>query len=682
MNRLKNESSPYLLQHAGNPVHWYPWGSEALLAARESDRPILLSIGYSACHWCHVMEKESFEDHDTADIMNRHFINIKVDREERPDLDSIYMQAVQAITGRGGWPMTVFLLPDGRPFFGGTYFPPRPLHGLPSFAQVLDSVSSAYRNRRKDVDAAAENIGHTLKADIFGTLKDSEQDGMNILHTAWDILNRNMDSVYGGMKGAPKFPSPGIYEFMLRYSIISGKREPLDAAIGTLVKMSSGGIYDQVGGGFHRYSVDEKWLVPHFEKMLYDNAQLSRLYLHAWQMTGNEVFKDVAVEIYEYVVREMASPDGGFYSSTDADTDGEEGRFFVWDREELRGILGDDFSLASFYWGIGDEPNFEGGNILNIPHDEKSAAEKFNLTEKDLRERIRMIKKILYDQRGKRTRPGLDDKIITSWSGMMTASLAEASRILGRKDYLAAAVKSGNFIIDKLGSGQAGIFHIYKDGTAKINGFLDDYGSVIDAFIELYQATFDGKWVDHAFRYAGYVIENFSSGDGLFFDTGSGHEELFMRPKNIQDNAVPSGNSMMARQLLRLWCYSGDSRFAEAAGAVLNKLMPVMFRYPMMSGEALNALCLSAGGITGAAVVGDSDSPATGEMLNVLNSVFRPGMVIAYSPDDAGSDNPVPLLRGRVKQGGRTAVYICRDQACSMPVTEPDEVRKLLEKNP
>ena len=503
MNRLKDETSPYLLQHADNPVDWHPWGEEAFRLAREQDKPVLLSIGYSACHWCHVMAHESFEDDATAEMMNALFVNVKVDREERPDVDDIYMGAVQAIAGQGGWPMTVFLLPDGRPFYGGTYYPKVQRYGMPSFTQLMGAVHDAYRKQRENLEKQADNLHEALKRDVLaiGRADDSGLTG-DMLDEAARILLASVDRENGGFGAQPKFPNPISLEFLLRHHARTGDEEALNLATFTLRQMAHGGIYDQIGGGFARYSVDAHWLVPHFEKMLYDNAQLSRLYLHAWQITGDDFFKSIAVDIYDYILREMTASSGGFYSATDADSEGEEGKFFVWSIEEAAAALepiGEQvpraLEIVIEAFGMTPQGNFEGANILYLPRPLDETALVLGMSLDDLSSALEKIKRQLYDVRAERVPPGLDDKILTSWNGLMLASLAEAARVLKRDDYLAASRKAGEFLLNQMVDEKGRLYRTHKDGRSKLNGYLEDYANLIDALLELYQSTFEGRLV-------------------------------------------------------------------------------------------------------------------------------------------------------------------------------------------
>ena len=499
MNRLNDETSPYLLQHADNPVDWHPWGAQAFRIAREQDKPVLLSIGYSACHWCHVMAHESFEDQATAEMMNALFVNVKVDREERPDVDDIYMGAVQAIAGQGGWPMTVFLLPDGRPFYGGTYYPKEQRYGMPSFTQLMGAVHDAYRSQRENLEKQADNLHQTLKRDVLAIGR-ADDSGLtsDMLDEAARALMASVDRENGGFGAQPKFPNPISLEFLLRHHARTGDEEALNLATFTLRQMAHGGIYDQIGGGFARYSVDAHWLVPHFEKMLYDNAQLSRLYLHAWQITGDEFFKSVAEDIYDYILREMTAPSGGFYSATDADSEGEEGKFFVWTIEEAAEALepiGEQvpraLEIVIETFGMSPQGNFEGSNILHLPRPLDETAQLLGMPLDDLIDALDRIKRQLYAVRAERVPPGLDDKILTSWNGLMLASLAEAARALKRDDYLAAARRAGAFLLHQMVDESGRLYRTHKDGRSKLNGYLEDYANLIDALLELYQSTFE-----------------------------------------------------------------------------------------------------------------------------------------------------------------------------------------------
>jgi uncharacterized protein len=678
MNRLQHETSPYLRQHEHNPVDWYPWGEEALQAAKVLDKPILLSVGYSACHWCHVMAHESFEDEATAEMMNELFINVKVDREERPDIDDIYMQAVQAITGRGGWPMTVFLTPDGRPFYGGTYYPKEPRHGMPSFRQVMAGVHDAYVNRREEVNRSADNLRDALKRDVLGIGGQEAELTRDLLDTAMSSVLGIADRTYGGFGAAPKFPQPMTLEFLLRSHVRTGEQDTLHVAELTLKRMANGGMYDQVGGGFARYSVDMFWLVPHFEKMLYDNAQLSRVYLHAWQLTGDIFYKRTAEQIYDYILREMTDETGGFYSATDADSEGEEGKFFVWSKAELEEILGDNAQIAITYWGVTDAGNFEGANILSVVQDDEDAAAELEMDVATLRAKIEEIRAKLYNVRAKRIPPGLDDKILASWNGMMLASMAEAARVLDRDDYRRAAETCATFLIETMTKDDGHLYRTAKKREAKLNGYLEDYANVIDGLLELYQTTFDEHWFTAAQGYADVVLEQFPAEGGGFYDTSEDHEVLIVRPRNLQDNAVPSGNTMMAKQLVRLAAYTGDARYDEAARGVLRVLVNAMRQYPQAFAEGLNALDMLVNGVAEVAVVGQANADDTRALLDVVRKPYRPNVITALSPANVEGEATIPLLSYRTQRGDAPTVYVCENFACKMPVTTVGEVKALL----
>ena len=687
MNRLKDENSPYLLQHADNPVDWHPWSDEAFRIARAEDKPVLLSIGYSACHWCHVMAHESFEDAATAEMMNALFVNVKVDREERPDVDDIYMQAVQAIAGQGGWPMTVFLLPDGRPFYGGTYYPKESRYGMPSFQQLMAAVHDAYRNKRDQLEAQADNLHQALKRDVLGIGRaDDSGLTLELLDEAAAKMMDAVDRVNGGFGDQPKFPNPISLEFLLRHYDRRQDGRALELVTLTLRKMAQGGIYDQVGGGFARYSVDAHWLVPHFEKMLYDNAQLSRLYLHAWQVTGDEYFRLVAEDIYDYILREMTAAEGGFFSATDADSEGVEGKFFVWtiaEAQEALAPLGEDLpralEIAIEYFGMSAEGNFEGTNILHISRPPEETADELGMTLEQLTDAITRIKHQLYAIRCQRIPPLLDDKVLTAWNGMMLASLAEAARVLERPDYLEAARRAGEFLLGRMVGDEGRLFRSHKDGRSKLNAYLEDYANLIDALLELYQTTFEERYFAEARRLAEVALARFKAADGGFYDTSDDHESLIVRPRNLQDNVTPSGNAMMARQLLRLSAYTGEARYDEAAREVLRKLSDAMGQYPQAFAEALNAADMVIRGLDEVAVIGDVEHEEGSKILSTLRAAFRPNVVVAWSGEDVAQHEAIPLLSGRTMIDGRATVYVCRNFACRLPVTSAADMAAALD---
>ncbi|MFN2135056.1 MAG: thioredoxin domain-containing protein [Candidatus Promineifilaceae bacterium] len=667
-NKLAAESSPYLLQHAGNPVEWYPWGEEALQRARAEDKPILLSIGYAACHWCHVMAHESFEDPRTAALMNEHFINIKVDREERPDLDNIYMSAVQALTGQGGWPMTVFLTPDGAPFYGGTYFPPTPRYGMPSFTQLLNSVITAWRSQREEIEKSAGSI----RAHLQGARASSEAatvPGEALLDQALEGIVRAFDSEQGGFSGAPKFPPSMTIEFLLRMAAGRDDHKALHMAELTLTKMAHGGMYDQLGGGFARYSTDAYWLVPHFEKMLYDNALLARAYLHAYQLTGKVLYRRVVEETLDFVVRDMRHAGGGFYSSYDADSEGEEGKFYVWQAEEIRRVLQNDADLFMARYGVSAGGNWEGKNILHVVQEIPAIAERFHSDESSVIERLQLARDKLLIVRDGRPWPGLDDKVLTAWNGLMLAAFAEAGLILDRPDYLQVAAKNAEFLFNTMRREDGRLLRTWNAGSeAKYNAYLEDYAYLADGLLALYQATFDPQWFTWAAELAGQMVTHFrdASGGG-FFDTSNDHESLLFRPKEVQDNATPSGNSVAAQVLQKLSLYTGNGAYWDIAEDSVNRLAGFMARFPTGFANWLCAASFALGNPAEVAIVGDPDATQTKALIRVVAAEFRPYLVVAAGP----SSNSIPLLADRDMIGGKPTAYLCRRFVCRTPVTEP-----------
>ncbi len=671
-NRLKDETSPYLLQHAHNPVDWYPWGDEALRRARDENKPILLSIGYSACHWCHVMERESFENPQIAQLMNDLYVNIKVDREERPDLDAIYMEAVQAMTGQGGWPMTVFLTPDGLPFYGGTYFPPTDRHGMPGFARVLLSVHDAYRNSHDRILQSAENLrahlGRSIMGHDAGTLDNS------IAVAAVQGLAATFDARHGGFGGAPKFPQPMNLEFLLRYARRTGDAQALQMAGITLDRMLEGGIYDQLGGGFHRYATDEIWLVPHFEKMLYDNALLARVYLEAFQMTGNPAYRRVVEETLDYVLREMTAPEGGFYSAQDADSEGHEGKYFIWTPRQIEEILGaDDARIVCAYYGMTEGGNFEGANILHLARSAEEVAARHGISADAVREIVARARPALLSAREGRIKPGRDDKVLTAWNGLMLRAFAEAARALGRADYRAVAERNAAFLLDRM-SRDGRLLRTYKDGSAKLNGYLEDYASLALGLLSLYQLTFEPRWFAASRELAEAMVRHFwDTQDGGFFTTSDDHETLISRPKDLFDNAVPSGNSMAVEALLLLSALSGNQEYAGYAERTLHQLSGVMARAPGAFGRLLSALELELATPTEVAIAGDLNAAQTQALLRVVSGAYLPTVVTAVTRPGA-LEAGIALLDGRTPVDGRPAAYVCRRFACRRPVTTPEEL--------
>ena len=675
-NRLINETSPYLLQHANNPVDWNPWGEEALERARSEDKPILLSIGYSACHWCHVMERESFEDETIAGLMNENFVSIKVDREERPDLDQVYMQAVQMLTGSGGWPMTVFLTPEGKPFYGGTYFPPDDRQGMPGFPRLLTSIAEAYSTNRGEVDRVTQQLT-TQMSQSNQVPQGTSILTVDILHQAYSSLATNFDYQNGGFGNAPKFPQPMTPEFLLRYYHHGYNPRALELVELTLEKMAYGGIYDQIGGGFHRYSTDPYWLVPHFEKMLYDNALLARLFLHTYLITGRALYRRVVEETLDYVLREMTDPSGGFYSAQDADSEGVEGKFFVWSPGEINAVMGDtDGEVFAGYYGVTAGGNFEGKNILNIRQNPEEFAETKGLTADQLEDIINRGSKALLEVREQRIHPMRDDKVLASWNGLMLRSFAEAAAALGRPDYLAVAIKNAGFLVGSMKS-DGRLLRTYRDGQAKLLGYLEDYSFVIDGLLALYEATFDLRWLEEAVTLADSMIELFwDEGIGGFYDTGSDHETLVVRPRDVFDNAQPCGGSVASDVLLRLAVFTGKSDYSAKAAVPLRSLHQAMSQSPGGTGHWLSALDFYVSPPKEIAVIGPRDDPATQALLDTVFHRFLPNKVVMgveppLSPTVGNSGSDIPLLAGRGMVGGLPSAYVCQNYACQLPVTDP-----------
>ena len=686
-NRLITETSPYLLQHAHNPVEWYPWGEAALSKARAENKPIFLSIGYAACHWCHVMEHESFEDETTAQLMNELFVNIKVDREERPDLDSIYMSAVVGLTGSGGWPMSVFLTPDGKPFYGGTYFPPTPRYGMPSFRDVLNAVADAWQHRREEIIQNSDGlVGYLKQASDFVERAESRSLSTGTLTTAEQLIARSFDRVNGGWGGAPKFPQPMTLEFLLRRYTQThdvNLRAMIDQ---TLRAMAHGGMYDQLGGGFHRYATDAQWLVPHFEKMLYDNSQLARVYLHAWQALGDPFYHRIAIETLDYVAREMTHPDGGFYSTQDADSDGVEGKFFVWTVDELRSILGDDEILFSEAYGVTSRGNFEehhlppGQNILSVVKDPQVVAKANGLSLSELESKLSKARQRLFDVREQRVKPNRDEKVLAAWNGLMLAAFAEAARdqTLAERagHYRSIAERNAEFLLREMRTVDGRLLRTWKDGRAKLNAYLEDYAAVIEGLLELYQTTFDERWFGAARELADTLIGHFEDPSGGFFDTSDDHETLVTRPKDVQDNAVPSGNALTATVLLKLQAFTGDDQYYKRAELMLSILQSAMAQAPTGFAQWLGALDFALSGPQEIALVGDPQATDTQALLEVVRQGYRPNQVVALTAADQPSR--VPLLADRAQKDNRATAYVCRHFTCRQPVTTPIDLQAQL----
>jgi uncharacterized protein len=676
-NRLAQETSPYLLQHANNPVDWYPWGPEALERAKRENKPILLSIGYAACHWCHVMEHESFEDDATAALMNERFVNIKVDREERPDIDGIYMQAVQAMTGHGGWPMTMFLTPDGVPFYGGTYFPKDDRHGMPSFKKILTAVSDAYRAKPADVARTAASIRDMYAAATEET-RSAGPLSAELLDRAYRALSDRHDETNGGFDGAPKFPQTMSLDFLLRYSVRRNVENARAIAERSFMKMANGGIYDQIGGGFARYAVDAIWLVPHFEKMIYDNALLIRLGAHLWQATKRDDVKRIVEETIDWAAREMRSPEGGFYSSLDADSEGHEGKFYVWSGEEIDEILGGDATVARAYWGVTPDGNFEGKNILNVATDPRAVAARLGMPVSQLGEVIARAKQTLYEVRTKRVWPGLDDKVLASWNGLMVRGIAEAARAFGNDRYRALAIEAAEFLFKHLVK-DGRVLRSYKDGRAHIAGYLEDHAALGLAALAVYELTFDDTWLDRARKLSNATVDWFwDDATGAFYDTAKDHETLITRPRDITDNAVPSGTSLAVELLVRLaeLCHDLDAR--RRATYVIETLAPSINRYPSAFGHLLGVADMLIHGAVELAIVGDPASADFKALERTAAERYVPALVMAGGlPRD---DEKIALLTARPTRDGKATAYVCRSYTCEEPATTVEQLDDQLDR--
>jgi uncharacterized protein YyaL (SSP411 family) len=660
---LAEATSPYLLQHAGNPVDWFPWGEEALARAAAEDRPIFLSIGYAACHWCHVMERESFEDEETAAFLNAHFVPIKVDREERPDLDAIYMDAVQSMTGQGGWPLSAFLTPEGKPFFAGTYFPKTPAHGMPSFRQVLEGIAEAWRDRREDVERQGGRVVDAIsRAASLEASAEPLTDELTSAATA--VLRSSFDATWGGFGGAPKFPQPMTLEFVLRMAV-RGVPEAMPMLTTTLDRMACGGIYDQLGGGFARYATDATWLVPHFEKMLYDNAQLAQLYTRAWLLTREERYRRVATETLGYLAREMRHPSGGFFSSQDADSEGVEGKFFVWSWDELVGLVGERAAAA---FGATPEGNWagEGTNVLWQPRGDALDASD--------REEAR---RVLFEVRERRVRPATDDKVLTAWNAMAIQAFAEAGAAFGDDVFLDTAVSAAGFVLANLRAPDGRLLRSWRDGVPGGAAYADDHALLASAMLSLFARTGELRWFRDAKRLVDDLVRLFADTErGGFFQTGADVDPLIVRPKELSDNAVPSANSVAAEVLQRVGLLTGDGELERIGVDALRLVRDVLGRAPTGFGHALQALDLHLGPAQEIAVVGEPGDPARSALLDeVVAARFLPNAVVAVAvPDDAEAATEVALLRDRRPVDGKATAYVCRRFACRLPVTDPTDL--------
>src|SRR3954452_3054626 len=655
-NALAQETSPYLLQHQDNPVDWLPWGEEGLRRAREEDRPLLVSIGSSACHWCHVMERESFEDPETAALMNERFVPVKVDREERPDVDALYMEAVQAMTGHGGWPLNVFLTPEQIPFYGGTYFPPEPRMGMPSSRQVLGAVADAWDKRRDEIREQGARMAPRLQGGALLAPSDEPMTA-EALDAAVAELRTGFDSVNGGWGGAPKFPAASVIEFLLR----RGERE---MSLYTLRAMASGGMYDQVGGGFARYSVDATWTVPHFEKMLYDNALLARAYVHGWQVSGDAILRRTAEETLDWTLREMRAPEGGFYSALDADSEGVEGKFYVWTVAELRDVLGSDADAAIDWFGATEQGNSERPTVLESPAPEPPA---------EGRDRVRAR---LLEARATRVRPGLDDKRLAAWNALMIGALAEAGAVLERPDFVDAARDAAAFVLDRMRTPEGRLLRTFNAGQARLNAYLEDHAFLLEALLTLYEATFEERWFVAARELADTIVARFADPEnGGFFSTSDDHEALVARRKDIDDAPIPSGGSAAAFGLLRLAALTGEAEYERYALGQIRLLSEIAPRHPTGFGHMLQAMDFSLAPTREVALAGGPAGVAA--LAGVVRSGFRPHLVVAGGSGE--TETAVPLMEGRAPVEGHAAAYVCERSACQRPVTGGDELRALLE---
>jgi uncharacterized protein len=668
-NRLAHQTSPYLLQHADNPVDWYPWGAEALQRAKNEQKPILVSIGYSACHWCHVMAHESFEDEPTAALMNAHFVNIKVDREERPDVDSIYMEAVQALTGSGGWPLNVFLTPDARPFFGGTYFPPQPRHGLPSWTQIVEGIAETFAERPDDILHNAQVLTQFIQQAQHQGESD-EALNRDVVVEAYSSVIGQFDRRNGGFGQAPKFPQPLGLDFVLRMWSHNHNPEVLQFLHLTLHRMADGGMYDQLGGGFHRYSVDNIWLVPHFEKMLYDNALLARTYTDAYAATGDARYREVATETLDYILRDLRSPEGAFYSAQDADSEGVEGRFYVWTPGEVDAVLNaDDARLAREMYGITAQGNFEGKTILTRAAAAEELASRMGISVGEFSARLQRIRAALLDALAQRIPPGTDTKILAGWNSLAIRSLAQASQVLERPDYLEAAQTAMRFLLTALRP-NGRLVRSYREYAGTVGGFLEDYAFCLEALLALYMAAFDDEYLHEAEAMAREMVDRFGdSAAGAFFDTAVDSDDLVVRPRSLFDNPIPSGNSAAAFALLRLEALTGESHYRERATAVFQAGGKLLTRAPLGVSYLLSALDFYLSTPLQIAIAGPVDSAATQELVRTVYQRFLPNSVLSVGPPGSA-----PLLADRQLRGNAPTAYVCEHFACRLPVTSAAEL--------
>ncbi len=669
-NRLAEQSSPYLLQHQNNPVDWYPWGQEALERAKREDRPIFLSIGYSACHWCHVMEHESFEDEQIARQLNQDFVCIKVDREERPDLDQIYMNAVQLMTGHGGWPMSVFLTPELRPFYGGTYWPPHARMGMPGFDQVIQAVAEAWRERRDQAEAGAAQLTEQVQRMSQG-LGERGRLSPDLLTAAADALERVFDRTHGGFGRAPKFPHSMDLQVLLRLWRRSDQQSLLDMVRLTLDKMARGGIYDHLGGGFARYSVDARWLVPHFEKMLYDNALLTLAYLDGYAATGEVAYAQTVRETLDYILRDMTDPLGGFYSTEDADSEGEEGKFYVWTPEEIEAVLGSERAETfNRVYDVTDAGNFEGHNILHLPRSIAQSARLLGRDEAELAAELAESRQMLFEAREQRVHPGKDDKVLVSWNGLMIDAMATAAGVLDEPRYAEAACRAADFLLTHLRREDGRLLHTWRHGEAKLDAYLDDYAALVQALVSVYQASFEERYLDEAAKLANQMLQQFHDPAGGFYFTAGDHEPLIARTKDLQDSSVPSGNALAATALLRLAKLTGRSDLREIAVATIESAVALVEHAPTAAGQMLLALDMHLGPAPEIALLGSLDESDTRAALRELWRRFIPNKVLALRAPDARGASPLldPLFAGKQPLEKLPTVFVCENFACQAPV--------------
>lgn len=684
-NRLSKEKNPYLLQHAGNPVDWFPWSEEAFNKALEEDKPVFLSIGYSSCHWCHVMEKESFIDEKIAEILNNFFISIKVDREERPDIDNLYMKACQVMTGSGGWPLTIVMTPDKKPFFSGTYFPKNPKHGMQGLIFILESIADMWRNSRKKLLNTGESVVRYLS--LYDDNSNIEIDE-KIFNEAYEYFRVNFDGENGGFGNAPKFPSPHNVSFLLRYYKRTGKTEALEMSEKSLKKMYKGGIFDHLGYGFHRYSTDKKWLVPHFEKMIYDQALIAISFTEAFQITGKEIYKNATYKVFEYVLRDMTSTDGGFYSSEDADSEGEEGKFYVWKKKEIVSILGKmEGNLFCDYYGISEKGNFQyGKNIIHITSDLKSLSKKSKISEKELQKILEKSRKKLYLERKRRKCPLRDDKILTDWNGLMIAAFSKAFQAFGKTEYINAAKRSANFILNKMIDKNNVLYHRYRDGETAVKANINDYAFLIWGLIEMYESVFEIEYMEKAIAMSEEMLKKFwDVKRGGFYFTSDDSSDLIVRGKEFSDSAVPSGNSIAALALSKIGKYIKNQDYIDRVRKILSAHGNMIKKSPGWFTQMLTAYDFTEGPVKEIIVSGDRKNEKTVEIIRYIHERFLPNKVLIFNP--AGEKNSkteklYQFLKNYPALRGKTTIYICENYSCKLPVTNIEEMKKLLiEKN-